>query len=251
MSVRLAIVVALCVAVPILSAAAENDRSIDGDGVSAPSNEVLNAAATSVSGVHPLQTEGREAAEKERGLNLIAAPDYRFKVAYGRTFGTSTALDYATVELDRRLTAAETEGLWGPARGEFRLAVLASRVNYHAGDIERVKKLEFQDGVEMALLPKARISFLEGPAGFLPYMESGAGMSYVTETYRNSGSRWNWSLLGGMGMERRLLGKAAVSLGLQWRHLSNGNMWGKGDELHNSNSGTDMIQAVAALQHQF
>ena len=43
------------------------------------------------------------------------------------------------------------------ARGGFRLAVLASRVNYHEGDIERVKKLEFQDGLEMAVLPKARI----------------------------------------------------------------------------------------------
>jgi hypothetical protein len=38
---------------------------------------------------------------------------------------------------------------------------------------------------------------------------------------------------------------------MQWRHLSNGNMWGKGDELHHSNSGTDMIQGMVAFVHHF
>jgi len=224
-SVRLAIAVLVCLAATILTAAAEELGSINRDGSRGASEEALRGAATNLSGPTGLgrALEG-DKGDSESGLSLSTASDYQLKFAYGKTFGTSTSLDYTTVEFNRRLTAADTEGFYGPARGEFRLALLASRVNYHEGDIERVKKLEFQDGLEMAVLPKARISFLEGPAGFLPYMESGAGMSYVTETYRNSGSRWNWSLLGGMGMERRLLGKAAVSLGLQWRHLSNGNM---------------------------
>jgi hypothetical protein len=240
-----------CVAALVTVVAAEETGSNNPNGVSRESHDALRGAAANLSGASGAREEGRETGDFGGGLSMTSSTDYQFKFAYGKTFGTSTALDYTTVELNRRITAGETEGFYGPARGEFRLALLASRVNYHAGDIERVKRLEFQDGLEMAVLPKARISFLEGLAGFLPYMESGAGMSYVTETYRNSGSRWNWSLLGGMGMERRLVGKAAVSLGLQWRHLSNGNMWGKGDELHNSNSGTDMVQAVAALLHQF
>jgi len=84
-----------------------------------------------------------------------------------------------------------------------------------------------------------------------PYLESGAGLSYVSETYRNSGSRWNWSLLGGGGLETCLPGGATFAVGVQWRHLSNGNMWGTGDELHNSNSGTDMIQGMVSLVQAF
>ena len=85
----------------------------------------------------------------------------------------------------------------------------------------------------------------------VPYGECGAGIGYVSETYRNSGSRFNWSLLGGFGLERRLKSHALIALGVQWRHLSNGNMWGTGDELHNSNSGTDMIQGLATFLHIF
>ena len=177
--------------------------------------------------------------------------DYRIRFAFGKTFGTSTELDYVTVEVSRRVTQSPAFMLNGHALGELQLAFLASHVHYKAGVIERVKKLAFQDGYELGFIPKAHLTLPHGPMGIVPYLESGAGIGYVSETYRNSGSRWNWSLLGGMGMERRLHNLLVLNLGIQWRHLSNGNMWGKGDELHNSNSGTDMIQGLATLVHWF
>ncbi len=177
--------------------------------------------------------------------------EYQIKLAYGRTFGTSTELDYATLEVNRSL-ARSLSGfpLGAIATTELQLALLASYVVYYEGVIERVKRLNFQDGYELAWLPKTKISLPVCLLNVIPYMEGGAGMSYVSETYRNSGSRWNWSLLGAMGFEKSL-SHGVVSLGFQWRHLSNGNMWGKGDELHNSNSGTDMIQAIATFVQRF
>ncbi len=139
----------------------------------------------------------------------------------------------------------------GPAVGEVQLALMASYVVYTPGTIERLKRLDFHDGYELAWVPKGRFSFPFGQAGMVPYLESGAGLSYVSETYRNSGSRWNWSLMAGFGVERVLPGQTVFSVGVQWRHLSNGNMWGTGDELHNSNSGTDMIQGLASILHRF
>lgn len=178
--------------------------------------------------------------------------DFLVKLAYGRTYGTSTELDYATLEVSKPLTrypAWTTH--WGPARGEVHMALLASYVVYYEGTIERVKRLDFHDGYELGWLPKGRFTFVRRVMGMKPYLESGAGLSYVSETYRNSGSRFNWSLLSGGGLETCLAGGAVFALGVQWRHLSNGNMWGKGDELHNSNSGTDMIQGMAFLVQQF
>jgi hypothetical protein len=180
-----------------------------------------------------------------------AAADYRIRFAFGRTFGTSTELDYVTVELSKRVTRSPAVILNGRALGELQLAFLASHVHYRPGVIERVKRLAFQDGYELGFIPKAHLTLPHAPLGLVPYMESGAGIGYVSETYRNSGSRWNWSLLGGMGMEKRLRNLLVLNLGIQWRHLSNGNMWGKGDELHNSNSGTDMIQGLATLVQRF
>jgi hypothetical protein len=178
-------------------------------------------------------------------------PEYLVKIAYGRTYGTSTELDYATVEMSRRLSRYPTLTVWGPALGEVQMAMLASYVVYYEGQIERAKKLDFHDGFELAWLPKGKVTFPSGVMGLAPYLESGAGLSYVSETFRNSGSRWNWSFIGGVGFERCLPGNGLLSLGVQWRHLCNGNMWGKGDELHNSNSGTDMIQGLATFLHRF
>jgi len=177
--------------------------------------------------------------------------DYLVKMAYGRTFGTCTQLDYATLELSKRVKRYPAMTVCGPAIGEVQFAVLGSYVFYYEGDLERMKRLDFHDGYELAGLPKGRFTFSAGPMGMATYVESGAGMSYVSETFRNSGSRWNWSLLGGMGLEKCLGEEGIFSIGVQWRHLSNGNMWGKGDELHNSNSGTDMIQGLATFIHQF
>jgi hypothetical protein len=177
--------------------------------------------------------------------------DYLVKLAYGRTFGTSTELDYATLEISKSLSRYPAWTHWGPAQGEIQMALLASYVFYYEGNIERLKKLNYHDGYELAWLPKGRFSFVQGFMGMKPYLESGAGLSYVSETYRNSGSRWNWSLLGGGGLESCLPGGGSVALGVQWRHLSNGNMWGTGDELHNSNSGTDMVQAMISFLRKF
>ncbi|MEW6351263.1 MAG: acyloxyacyl hydrolase [Thermodesulfobacteriota bacterium] len=177
--------------------------------------------------------------------------DYLLKMAFGRTFGTCTQLDYATVELTRRIRKFPAVTTLGPAMGEVQLAMLASYVFYHEGTVERIKKLNFEDGFEFGCIPKGRFTFLATDSGFTPYVESGAGIGYVSETFRNSGSRWNWSLLAGFGVEQCLADSSVLSVGLQWRHLSNGNMWGKGDELHNSNSGTDMIQGLATLRRSF
>ena len=176
--------------------------------------------------------------------------DYQIKVAYGRTFGTSTALDYATLEVSKSLTRYSPAILGGFGTAELQLALLGSYVIYYEGVVERIKRLDFRDGYELAWLPKNKISLRASLLGMVPYLESGAGMSYVSETYRNSGSRWNWSLLGGMGFEKSL-SHGVISVGLQWRHLSNGNMWGQGDELHNSNSGTDMVQGLASVVQRF
>ncbi len=177
--------------------------------------------------------------------------DYLVKLAYGRTFGTSTELDYATLEISKRVKRYPAMTVCGPAFGEVQVALLGSYVFYYEGNIERLKKLDFHDGYELGWLPKGRFTFPGGLRGWDTYLESGAGLSYVSETFRNSGSRWNWSLLGGFGFEKCLGGCGSISLGVQWRHLSNGNMWGKGDELHNSNSGTDMVQGLATILRRF
>jgi hypothetical protein len=177
--------------------------------------------------------------------------DYLVKFAYGKTYGTSTELDYATFELSRRVSTFPALTYWGPAIGEVQVATLVSYVVYYEGQIERLKKLDFRDGYELAWIPKGRFTFPFYWSDLCPYVESGAGLSYVSETYRNSGSRWNWSFLGGFGLEKRFSNSGTFCLGVQWRHLCNGNMWGKGDELHNSNSGTDMIQGLATFIKQF
>ncbi|MCA1960517.1 MAG: acyloxyacyl hydrolase [Desulfomonile sp.] len=180
-----------------------------------------------------------------------ADSEYRVRLAFGRTFGTSTSLDYTTVEVSRRISDYVEDVLPASGKGQFQLSLLASHVSYKGGHIERIKRLDFHDGYELGVLPKAIVELPVGPLGMQTYLESGAGIGYVSETYRNSGSRWNWSLLAGLGMERALHRRTSVTVGLLWRHLSNGNMWGKGDELHNSNSGTDMIQGTAAFVHRF
>lgn len=177
--------------------------------------------------------------------------EYRVKLAYGRTFGTLSDLDYVTIEVNSPVTRYPASTPYGEATGEVQVAFLASHVCYRARTLERLRHLDFHDGYELALLPKGRVTLPSGPMKMVPYLESGAGMSYVSETYCNSGSRWNWSLLAGVGIERVLPGRTILSMGLQWRHLSNGNMWGKGDELHNSNSGTDMVQGLASLVQRF
>jgi hypothetical protein len=184
------------------------------------------------------------------GIIFQRPDDYQITVAYGRTFGTSTSLDYATLEVSKPLTQYSPPLLRKLGTGELQLALLASYVIYNPGVIERVKRLNFRDGYELAWLPKNKISLRASLLGMVPYMEGGAGLGYVSETYRNSGSRFNWSLLGVMGLEKSL-SHGVISLGLQWRHMSNGNMWGQGDELHNSNSGTDMLQGLASIVQRF
>jgi hypothetical protein len=183
--------------------------------------------------------------------SMNTAPDYLVKLAYGRTIGTSTQLDYATLEVSKRVKRYPTMTVCGPALGEVQVALLGSYVFYYEGNIERLKKLNFHDGYELGWLPKGRFTFPGGVIGWDTYLESGAGLGYVSETYRNSGSRWNWSLMGGFGFEKCMPYGGSFSLGVQWRHLSNGNMWGKGDELHNSNSGTDMLQGLATILQRF
>ncbi|MFZ5864655.1 MAG: acyloxyacyl hydrolase [Thermodesulfobacteriota bacterium] len=180
-----------------------------------------------------------------------ASDAYLVKLAYGRTFGTCTELDYATLEVSRRGPRLARSTSYGPIIAEVQMAMLASYVLYKEGTVERLKRLDFDNGYEVGWLPKGRFTLPRGPLGLSTYLESGAGIGYVSETYRNSGSRWNWSLLAGFGMERNLQGRTILSMGLQWRHLSNGNMWGKGDELHHSNSGTDMIQGLATVIYNF
>ena len=205
----------------------------------------------------PLQTPGPWPVGPAGGCVQMPPPacapfkDYFIKLAYGRTFGTSTMLDYATLEVSKPLSRCPVLTVAGPAWAEVQMALLGSYVFYSEGVIERAKRLNFADGYEFAWLPKGRFVFTENCWGMNPYLESGAGLSYVSETYRNSGSRWNWSFIGGFGFEKCLPGGGALSLGVQWRHLSNGNMWGKGDELHNSNSGTDMVQGLATFLHRF
>jgi hypothetical protein len=177
--------------------------------------------------------------------------DYLVKVAYGRTFGTSTNLDYATLEVSKSVSRSRLLESLGPTVAELHFAMMASYVMYYEGTVEKVKKLDFSDGYEVAWVPKGRFIFPGVFLGMIPYGECGMGISYVSETYRNSGSRFNWSLLGGLGLERRITNRSQLALGIQWRHLSNGNMWGVGDELHNSNSGTDMVQAIATFVQPF
>ena len=170
--------------------------------------------------------------------------DFVVRLAFGKTFGTCTNLDYSTVEIDKRGAKYATMTAIGPAFMELQMALLASHVFYRAGKVERLKRLNFHNGYEFGWMPKSRLTLASDILGIKTYMESGAGIGYVSETYRNSGSRWNWSLAAGFGMEKLFPGRTLMTVGLQWRHLSNGNMWGRGDELHNSNSGTDMILII-------
>ncbi len=200
---------------------------------------------------NPTQLNCMQACLLPRAPDCRPPKDFGLKFAYGRTYGTSTQLDYATLEFSKDVSRYPADTIWGPAMAEVQVALLASYVVYYEGAIERVKRLDFHDGYELAWRPKGRFTFPICSLGVVPYLESGAGLSYVSETFRNSGSRWNWSFLGGFGFERCLPGNGVFSMGVQWRHLCNGNMWGKGDELHNSNSGTDMIQGLASVIHRF
>ncbi len=195
--------------------------------------------------------ERREERIQVKDLFLSPENDYVVKFAYGTTFGTCTKLDYTTLELAKRGRRFPTGTSLGQAVMETQVALIASHVFYWQGEVERLRRLDFQNGYELGWVPKGRFTLVSGPLGLASYFESGAGIGYVSETYRNSGSRWNWSLLAGFGVERLFPRQTLVSVGLQWRHLSNGNMWGKGDELHNSNSGTDMIQGSAMVVHRF
>jgi opacity protein-like surface antigen len=210
--------------------------------------------------VHSIPRQSGPLADEQRGRPghtqslipfTLQSDAYQLKLAYGRTFGTCTALDYATLELSRGFAELPARTRWGSAKAELQFSLLGSYVVYDGGKVEHIKRLQFDDGYEVSCLPKGRISLPAGALGLTPYMESGAGIGYVSETYRNSGSRWNWSLLAGMGIDRKLASRSDLSLGIQWRHLSNGNMWGRGDELHHANSGTDMLQGLLTVIHRF
>jgi hypothetical protein len=219
---------------------------------SVPVVELAGYSHINPHGFHPyIPPHPVKRAKQTDNYFLDPESDFIVRLAFGKTFGTCTNLDYSTVEIAKRGSKYETMTAVGPAFMELQMALLASHVFYRAGKVERLKRLNFDNGYEFGWMPKSRLTLASDILGIKTYMESGAGIGYVSETYRNSGSRWNWSLAAGFGMEKLFPGRTLMTVGLQWRHLSNGNMWGKGDELHNSNSGADMIQGSALMIHRF
>ena len=70
-----------------------------------------------------------------------------------------TQLDYATLEVSKRVKRYPTMTVCGPAWGEVQVAMLGSYVFYYEGNIERLKKLNFHDGYELGWVPKGRFTF--------------------------------------------------------------------------------------------
>jgi hypothetical protein len=177
--------------------------------------------------------------------------DYLVKLAYGTTFLTLTPLDYATLEVSAPFKRYSMMTPWGTCFSEFQLALLGSYVIYRESAADRAHNRNFRDGYELGGLPKLRFTFPCGPVPLDAYVEGGVGTDYVTETYRNAGSRWNWLLLAGFGLQKSIRGNAIMSLGVQWRHISNASMWGTSNEIHSHNPGTNMIQGLVTFRYPF
>jgi len=177
--------------------------------------------------------------------------EYLVKLAYGTTFATSTPLDYATLEVSAPFKRYSMMTPWGTWFSEFQLALLGSYVIYRESDADRAHNRKFRSGYELGGLPKLRFTFPSRSVSWDTYFEGGVGTDYVTETYRNAGSRWNWLLLAGFGLQKSIRGNAIMSLGVQWRHISNANMWGTSNEIHSYNPGTNMIQGLVTFRYPF
>jgi hypothetical protein len=177
--------------------------------------------------------------------------DYLVKLAYGTTFLTLTPLDYATIEVSAPFKRYSMMTPWGSWFSEFQFALLGSYVIYRESAAERAHNRNFRGGYELGGLPKLRFTFPGGPVSLDAYFEGGVGMDYVTETYRNAGSRWNWLLLSGFGLQKSIRGNGIIGLGVQWRHISNASMWGTSNEIHSHNPGTNMIQGLVTFRYPF
>ncbi len=140
---------------------------------------------------------------------------------------------------------------WGTWFSELQFALLGSYVIYRESAADRAHNRNFRDGYELGGLPKLRFTFPCRSVSLDAYVEGGVGTDYVTETYRNAGSRWNWLLLGGFGLQKSIRGNAIMSLGVQWRHISNASMWGTSNEIHSHNPGTNMIQGLVTFRYPF
>ena len=101
-----------------------------------------------------------------------SSSDFLVKLAYGRTFGTSTELDYATLEVSKPVRKFPSLTTWGPAVSEVQLSILGSYVFYYEGNIERTKKLNFRDGYELGWLPKGRFTLPRGLIGLDTYSKA-------------------------------------------------------------------------------
>ncbi|MGB6065778.1 MAG: acyloxyacyl hydrolase [Desulfomonilaceae bacterium] len=177
--------------------------------------------------------------------------EYLVKLAYGKTFLTSTPLDYATLEVSAPFKRYSMMTPWGMWFSEFQFALLGSYVIYRESDADRAHNRNFRSGYELGGLPKLRFTFPCGSVSLDAYVEGGVGIDYVTETYTNAGSRWNWLLLSGFGLQKSIRGNGIMSLGVQWRHISNANMWGTSNEIHSYNPGTNMIQGLVTFRYPF
>lgn len=177
--------------------------------------------------------------------------EYLVKLAYGKTFLTSTPLDYATLEVSAPFKRYPMMTRWGTWFSEFQFALLGSYVIYRESDADRAHNRNFISGYEFGGLPKLRFTFPCKSIFLDAYLEGGVGTGYVTETYRNAGSRWNWLLLSGFGLQKSICGSAVMSLGVQWRHISNASMWGTSNEIHSHNPGTNMIQGLVTFRYPF
>lgn len=177
--------------------------------------------------------------------------EYVVKLAYGSTFLTSTPLDYATLEISAPFRRYSTMTPWGTWFSEFQFALLGSYVIYREKDADRAHNRNFRSGYELGGLPKLHFTFPSSAVAWDAYLEGGVGLDYVTETYRNAGSRWNWLLLSGFGLQKSIRGNAIMSLGVQWRHISNASMWGTSNEIHSHNPGTNMIQGLVTFRYSF
>jgi Lipid A 3-O-deacylase (PagL) len=193
-----------------------------------------------------------------RKANFVPEPcvvhplsEYLVKLAYGKTFLTSTPLDYATLEVSAPFKRYSMMTPWGPWFSEFQVALLGSYVIYRESDADRAHNRNFRSGYELGGLPKLRFTFPDRSVSLDAYFEGGVGIDYVTETYRNAGSRWNWLLLSGFGLQKSIRGNGIMSLGVQWRHISNANMWGTTNEIHSYNPGTNMIQGLVTFRYPF
>ena len=177
--------------------------------------------------------------------------EYLVKLAYGTTFLSSTPLDYATLEVSAPFKRYSMMTPWGTWFGEFQFALLGSYVTYHESDADRAHNRNFRNGYELGGLPKLRLTFPCTSVSLDAYVEGGVGTDYVTETYRNAGSRWNWLLLAGFGLQKSMPGNAVMAVGVQWRHISNASMWGTSNEIHSHNPGTNMIQGLVTFRYPF